>query len=465
MLQSRTADQQHGVADAVPARRPERLHARALALMLTDQSARGIADRLGELIYSGELVQGLHLPTVRALAAALHVGPTTIASAWAQLRQRGLIHCDRRHGSFVRGPGRLAGRRYASLPFPVPVRLDLSTAFPDPALLPDLAGPMAAAVTGTHWRSYPEDTVDVHLAALLRATWPFEAEDFTVTSGAHDAVHRIADVVLQPHDRVLVEEVAGASLLDIVEDHRAQAMPIRCDDEGPLPEALEPALASHPRMLLIQSRMASPHGHALTRRRARALVPMLAGSDIVIVEQDTAHELAPTPEVSLGEFLPGQTLLVRSWNKSHGPQLRVGALAGVGRVVARVRARQRSTGSWPSVLTQRALAQMLTDPQAQETIRLARARYRQRRHRMIRALRDHGLAPTGVAGLSVWVHVRNAGTAIRALAGDGIGIASGVPFVVHGDGRSHVRIGTTLHHDQEAHIARTLAEAHRGQPD
>ncbi|MBE1489454.1 GntR family transcriptional regulator [Plantactinospora soyae] len=458
------ADQQHTVADAVPTPRPERLHARALALMLTDQSARGIADRLGHLIYSGELAQGLHLPTVRALAAALHVGPTTIASAWAQLRQRGLIHCDRRHGSVIRGPGRLAGRRYASLPLRSAVRLDLSTALPDPALLPDLAVPMAEAVSGTHWRSYPDDAMDVHLAAVLHGTWPFEAEDFVVTSGAHDAVHRVADVVLHPHDRVLVEEVAAASLLDIVEDHQAQATPIRCDDEGPLPEALEPALASQPRMLLLQSRMASPHGHALSRRRARALVPMLAASDVVIVEQDTAHELAPTPDVSLGEFLPEQTLLVRSWNKSHGPHLRVGALAGIRRVVARVRARQKSTGSWPSVLTQRALAQMLTDPQTQETIRLARCCYRQRRHRMVRALHDHGLAPTGVAGLSVWVHVHNAGTAIRSLAGDGIGIASGAPFVTHGDGRSHVRIGTTLPHDQHAHIARTLGAAHRGQP-
>ncbi|MEO3925045.1 GntR family transcriptional regulator [Micromonosporaceae bacterium B7E4] len=460
MPQPRITDQLRD-ADPVPGRQSDRLHASALALMLTDRSARGIADRLGHLIYSGELGQGLHLPTVRALAAALHVGPTTIASAWAQLRQRGLIHSDRRHGSFVGGPGRLAGRRYASLPAPARVGLDLSTAFPDPALLPDLTGPMAEAVLGTRWRSYPDDTVDPHLAAVLHPSWPFEAEDFTVTSGAHDAVHRVADVLLHPHDRVVVEEVAAASLLDIVEDHRARATSVICDDEGPLPEALELALTAQPRMLLFQSRMASPHGHALSRRRAQALAPMLAGRDIVIVEQDTAHELAPTPDVSLGEYLPEQTLLVRSWNKSHGPHLRVGALAGIRRVVSRVRARQKATGSWPSVLTQRALAQMLTDPQTQAAIRLAGCRYRQRRQRMVRALHEHGLAPTGVAGLSVWVQVRNAATAIRSLAADGIGVASGAPFVAYGDGRAYVRIATTRQHDRHAQIARTLGEAHR----
>ncbi|MER7441684.1 PLP-dependent aminotransferase family protein [Micromonospora avicenniae] len=428
--------------------------------MFTDRSARGIADRLGDLIHSGEIAQGLRLPTVRALAAALHVGPTTIASAWAQLRQRGLIHSDRRRGSFVRGPGALAGRRFASLPPSPPVRLDLSTAYPDPALLPDLSGPMAVAVAGAHWRTYPDDTVDVHLAAVLHATWPFEAEDFTVTSGAQDAVHRVAGVVLQPHDRVLVEEFAAASLLDIVEDHRAQAVPVRCDDEGPLPEALKAALATRPGMLLLQTRMASPYGHALSRRRARALTPLLAGHDIVIVEQDIVHELAPTPDVSLGEFLPEQTLLVRSWNKSHGPHLRVGALAGIGRVVSRVRARQKATGGWPSVLTQRALAQMLTDPRTRETIRRAGATYHHRRQQMVQALREQGLAPTGVAGLSVWVPVRDAATAIRSLAADGIGIASGAPFSVHGDGRSHVRIATTLRHDEHRRIARVLGEAH-----
>ncbi|MFD0783535.1 GntR family transcriptional regulator, partial [Micromonospora azadirachtae] len=89
---SRLSDTLDRVTGEVPTRRAQRLHASALALMFTDRSARGIADRLGDLIHSGEIAQGLRLPTVRALAAALHVGPTTIASAWAQLRQRGLIH-------------------------------------------------------------------------------------------------------------------------------------------------------------------------------------------------------------------------------------------------------------------------------------------------------------------------------------------------------------------------------------
>ncbi|MEV0715120.1 aminotransferase class I/II-fold pyridoxal phosphate-dependent enzyme [Asanoa sp. NPDC050611] len=438
---------------------PARLRASALAPMFTDRSARGIADRLGDLIHAGSLAQGLPLPTVRALAAALHVGPTTVASAWAQLQARGLIHSDRRHGSFVRGPGTLAGRRFASLA-PPSVRLDLATAFPDPALLPDLAGPMAAAVEGTHWRTYPDDTVDAGLAAVLDATWPFEAEDFTVTNGAHDAVHRVAGVVLHPHDRVLVEEVAAASLLDIVEDHRATAVPVRCDDEGPLPDALAAALATRPGMLLLQTRMASPYGHALSRRRAAALAPMLADHDIVILEQDSAHELAPTPDVSLGEFLPERTLLVRSWNKSHGPHLRVGALAGIRRVVTRVRARQKASGGWPSVLTQRALAQMLVDPETRAMIGQARATYRQRRLQLVQALREHGLRPTGVAGLSAWVPVSDAATAISALAADGIGIASGAPFTVDESGRSHVRIATTLRHDEHARIARALEKAH-----
>ncbi|GIF75899.1 hypothetical protein Asi02nite_54170 [Asanoa siamensis] len=213
-------------------------------------------------------------------------------------------------------------------------------------------------------------------------------------------------------------------------------------------------------MLLLQTRMASPYGHALSRRRAAVLARLLADQDLVILEHDAAHELAPTPGVSLGEFLPGQTLLVRSWSKSHGPHLRVGALAGIQRVVARVRARQRATGGWPSVLTQRALAQMLTDPQTRELVRLARATYRQRRQQLVRALREQGLHPTGVAGLSTWVPVRDAAMAIKLLAAEGIGIASGAAFTVDGDGGSHVRIATTVGHDEHVRIARALGAAH-----
>ena len=118
-----------------PARAPtagaEVVPARAVASGLGDASATGIALHVRALIVSGRLAPGARLPTVRSLAGTLHVGPTTVAEAWAHLRDEGLLRSHGRHGVFVDGSASWRSGR----PDPGD-RLDLSRLWPDPALLP-----------------------------------------------------------------------------------------------------------------------------------------------------------------------------------------------------------------------------------------------------------------------------------------------------------------------------------------
>jgi len=53
------------------------------------------------LIASGQLAYGDPLPTVRALAADLHVNTMTVSKTYALLKQEGFITTDRRHGTRV----------------------------------------------------------------------------------------------------------------------------------------------------------------------------------------------------------------------------------------------------------------------------------------------------------------------------------------------------------------------------
>ena len=51
---------------------------------------------------------GARLPTIRQLAADLGLAAGTVARAYHELEVDGVIESRRRHGSFVRGPGRAA---------------------------------------------------------------------------------------------------------------------------------------------------------------------------------------------------------------------------------------------------------------------------------------------------------------------------------------------------------------------
>lgn len=79
-----------------------RVSVSGLEEQLAQSSAQGIALDMARLIDSGELLPGIRLPTVRALADAMHVGPTTVAAAWSILKQERLIHTAGRNGTHVR---------------------------------------------------------------------------------------------------------------------------------------------------------------------------------------------------------------------------------------------------------------------------------------------------------------------------------------------------------------------------
>ncbi|KAB1103364.1 GntR family transcriptional regulator, partial [Micromonospora aurantiaca] len=60
-------------------------------------------------IRTGGLAPGDALPAVRALAAELDVSPATVAKAYQELRQRGLVATAGRHGTRVLHRHRVAG--------------------------------------------------------------------------------------------------------------------------------------------------------------------------------------------------------------------------------------------------------------------------------------------------------------------------------------------------------------------
>src|SRR5205823_2233527 len=97
--------------------------------------ASGIVASVEAAIRAGRLAPGASLPTVRELARALRLSPTTVAAAYRTLRLRGLVHAQGRRGTRISPRPPLSVRPLASAP---PHLRDLSLGNPDPALLPPL---------------------------------------------------------------------------------------------------------------------------------------------------------------------------------------------------------------------------------------------------------------------------------------------------------------------------------------
>jgi DNA-binding transcriptional MocR family regulator len=433
----------------------------AIEERMAEPTARGLADAVARAVGEGVLRAGEKLPPIRTVAVQLGLSPTTVSAAWNLLSRAGTVQADGRRGTVITarqaGPSRYrsalrgGGELFA---------LDLSTGTPDPALLPDVTGALRRLKPPAEPATYLDDPVLPELASLLHADWPFAAERITVVDGAMDALQQIALTHLRFGDRVAVEQPCFPPLLDLLDSVGAVPVPVDVDDDGPLPDQLA-AVAGSVRAVFVQPRAQNPSGAALTPGRVGELARALRGSDALVVEDDSAGAIASDPPLSLGSELPERTLHVRSYSKSHGPDLRLAAIGGAARLVDPVVDRRFLGQGWTSRLLQGVLVDLLTHAPSVRAVERARAAYATRRARIVAALATSGIEVRGRDGLNIWLPVRDEAAALLLLATRGIGAAGGGPFAVRPGTAPHLRVTVGLvatgHHD----VARHLADAAR----
>lgn len=428
---------------------------------LDEPSARGLANAVSRAVRAGALRAGDRLPPIRTVAVELGLSPTTVSAAWSLLARSGTIRTDGRRGTTIADRQRPGSPRYQrALDRSAGFRIDLSTGVPDPDLLPDLAAALGNTPVPAAPGSYLDDPVVPELAELLRTDWPFPVDDLTVVDGAMDGLDLVSRALLDVGDRVAVEDPGFPPLLDLLEASGAEVVGVPLDAAGMSPDALR--AAGRVRAIYLQPRAQNPTGVSLTARRAEELAAIARRSDAVVVEDDSAGAVAATDPISLGRWLPERTVHVRSFAKSHGPDLRLAALSAPPDLAARVSALRQLGQGWTSRLLQRVLVTLLTDEASMRAVAHAREVYRTRRARLVAELAEHGLAVGGSDGINLWVPVGDETAAVALLASRGIGVAPGAPFAARPGRPPHIRVTAGLVRDGFTDLAADLADAARG---
>jgi DNA-binding transcriptional MocR family regulator len=262
-----------------------------------------------------------------------------------------------------------------------------------------------------------------------------------------DAIDRLATSLVRLGDPVVVENPSFPPLLDLLEQLGATVIGVPVDDEGMLPASLREALKSSPVALFTMPRAHNPLGVSTTERRAAELAAVLARSAAVIVEDDHSGDIATAPLASLGVHLPQRTVLIRSYSKSHGPDLRLAAVGGAAEPINRMAQRRILGPGWSSRLLQAVLTELLVDETAVQAVEAARHEYARRRQGLSDALVARGIDVTGTDGINLWVEVPDERSAQVGLAARQIGVAPGTPFLVDPLDSDHLRLTVGLVRD------------------
>jgi len=400
-------------------------------------TARGIYLGLRDQIAGGVYAPGDKLPSTRALAEELGVSRTTVTTAFEQLVSEGYVRV--RHGAkaVVVGnvapedvkpnpPGHDAPRKLSAyalrameLPSNVPGmagRLDYDFRYGDvaPGDFPKLAwrNALGRAVLSHRDRlSYGHPAGSPVLRQALQGyLWRArgircDVGQIVVVNGSQQGLDLCARVLVDPGDRVLIEEPCYAMARNVLVALGAAPTAIPCDEHGMETSGLpDPAAFS---LACVTPSHQFPLGGVLSVGRRRELVAWAEAGNVHIVEDDYdgeyRYDVRPIPPLYISGH--GRVIYLGTVSKTLAPTLRLGYLVLPERLVEPFIRCKQIMDRHSALFEQEALATLIESGAYERHIRKMRRANAERREIFLNAM-DRSFGKTvEIVGTSAGLHV------------------------------------------------------------
>ncbi len=270
-----------------------------------------------------------------------------------------------------------------------------------------------------------------------------EPDDILITTGSQQGLDLLGKVLLSPRATVLVEEPSYVGALQAFAAYGPRVVSAPMDDEGLRVDRAATTLATmghdpagHGGLVAILYTIPTfqnPSGLTMSVRRREALIELCAAHRLPLVEDDPYGELryegADLPPL---RARPGgeETIYLGTFSKILAPGLRLGWVAALRPLMARLVLAKQGADLHTDTLTQRAVLHYCLHADMDGHIARLRQVYRERRDAMLAALALYFPAearwtrPEG--GLFIWVTLPE-GIDTRALLA--VALERGVAFV------------------------------------
>ncbi len=270
-----------------------------------------------------------------------------------------------------------------------------------------------------------------------------DASQVLITTGSQQGLDLVGKLLIDPGSTVAVEEPTYLGALQAFAPFEPDFVPLACNNDGPLPEAL--ATARGARMAYLLPNFQNPSGRTLPQSRREALVAQAQAMGLPLVEDNPYGELwcdepPPPPLAALGG---DAVIYLGSFSKVLAPGLRLGYVVAPHELYPKLlQAKQAADLHTPS-FNQRLAYEVIRGGFLQEHLPRVRARYRAQRDAMHSALQRHmpaacrWIKPAG--GMFFWLNLPQSldATALLPLAVEaGVAFVPGSAFFAHG-GQAH----------------------------
>src|SRR5947209_19967461 len=393
-----------------------------------------ISDKIREAILSGQLAEGIRLPTERALASALQVNRTTVMNAYNQLAADGLVEGHVGRGTLVKrsqfnylddnydenGPSWLFGlpttereilgpdaRMLSELASVGDDIISLAAGTPAIELLPaemlnaifaeGLVRPRHSALGYCPVGGLLSLRRDIAMRMRNRGV-AVDAQHILILSGSTQGIGLVGRFLLNPGDEVVVEVPTYLGAIQTFRALGARVIGVPTDSDGMRVDLLETILARHrPRLIYTQPTFQNPSGVVMSPERRRRLMQLSRRYQTPVLEDDPYGEIyfqekRPQPLKALDPH--GQVIYLSTFSKILAPGLRVAWLVAPEPMIERLSLHKQIFDLNTNAIGQWCVAEILRRGLLDDHLMLMRQQYRHKRDTMLSAIRTHW--PAGV---------------------------------------------------------------------
>ncbi|WP_327132465.1 PLP-dependent aminotransferase family protein [Streptomyces sp. NBC_01343] len=283
------------------------------------------------------------------------------------------------------------------------------------------------------------------------------ADDVLITTGSQQALALIAATLVEPGDAVLVENPTYLAALQCFGQAGARVIPVPCDGEGILADALEEIVVrERPKLLYSVPTFQNPTGRTLPGHRRAAVAEIAARRGLWLVEDDPYGELryegTEVPWLAAHPGARDRTALLGSFSKVMAPGLRLGWLRAPAALRRAAVVAKQAADLHTSTVDQLAAAHYLRAVDLDAHIATVRAAYRERRDALLSGL---GVAlPPGSdwsrpeGGMFVWARLPegwDATALLTAAVSRDVAYVPGAPFHTGSPDPRTLRLSFTTH--------------------
>lgn len=454
---------------------------------------KNIYRQLHGAIVSGRIPAGSRLPSLRQLAKDQEVSRITVATAYRELQLEGLIETRERSGTFVADLPKKRASACVTRPKEPPVETRISwerrlRQSADPVrehMLSGILGAMTIPDTIPFcWGAgdpllFPIDNFRIIINRVLRihglaaagaeSTEGFsglrtalaeylhrlgiqvEADGLIVTTGSQQAITLVAEALLRPGDKVVLETPTWPGAIEAFVAQGARLLPIPVDRGGMQVKALGTLLGQErPKLIYTVPTFHNPTGAVMSLERRQYLIQKASEFGVPILEDDALREVrfgSPTPPPLAALDPSGNVINVGSFTKSLLPAARIGYLVGPKPLLECAVSRKRWIDMFCSPLMQHALAAYLKSGEAVDYWKRISRAYAKRQYAMLEALSQY--FPQEAAwhevdgGPQLWVRLPD-DVSVRRLCTDalkaGVSFAPGEAFFPEPDNQHFIRL-------------------------